>query len=136
MIDKFKNEYDFLSNFYPCKIVFDGYIFKNAGAAFQAQKDPSRIEEFTVLDPVQAKHLGKKVNLRKDWDQIKLQVMESVVRAKFNQNKYLAEKLLATGDEELIEVNHWHDHFWGICGGKGKNHLGKILMMIRDEIRS
>jgi predicted NAD-dependent protein-ADP-ribosyltransferase YbiA (DUF1768 family) len=61
--------------------------------------------------------------------------MTMVVRAKFTQNRILADKLIATGDTELIEGNNWRDYFWGMCNGKGKNNLGKILMKVREELR-
>ncbi len=61
--------------------------------------------------------------------------MLEVVRAKFRVN-VLAEKLLATGDDELVEHNTWDDSFWGTCNGEGENHLGKILMKVRQELRN
>ena len=51
------------------------------------------------------------------------------------QNPELGNKLLETGNQELVEGNTWGDIFWGVCNGKGQNWLGKILMMVRDEIR-
>ena len=63
----------------------------------------------------------------------KLGITEDVIRQKFN-NPELKEKLIATGDAELIEGNPWGDTFWGVCEGKGENHLGKILMKIRSEL--
>ena len=62
--------------------------------------------------------------------------MYDVCKAKFTQNPELAEKLLATGEQELVEGNNWNDTFWGMCRGKGKNMLGNILMKIREELAS
>jgi len=135
MIDRFDEEYSFLSNFYPCKVIYKGHTFLSSEAAYQAQKDLSRTEEFINLGAKDSKHLGKKVNIRPDWEEVKLPIMEEIVRAKFEQNKDLAEKLIATGDEELIEGNYWHDCFWGVCNGQGENHLGQILMQIRGELK-
>jgi len=56
------------------------------------------------------------------------------VRAKFEQNPDLAAKLIATGDEELVEGNTWGDTYWGVCRGVGQNKLGKILMNVRQEL--
>jgi len=134
MIDKFDEEYSFLSNYYPCKVVYNGYTFLSSEAAYQSQKDPSRVEEFINLEADDSKHLARKVNIRPDWEEVKLPIMEEIVRAKFEQNKDLAEKLIATGDEELVEGNYWRDCFWGVCNGQGENHLGKILMQIRAEL--
>ena len=62
--------------------------------------------------------------------------MEEIVRAKFYQNPQLAEKLIATADRKIVEGNTWHDTFWGVdaATGKGENHLGVILMKIREEL--
>ena len=77
--------------------------------------------------------MGEKCSLRDDWEDIKLYVMYRIVRRKFLENHDLAEKLIKT--EGLIEEgNHWGDQFWGVCRGKGENHLGKILMQVRAEI--
>jgi predicted NAD-dependent protein-ADP-ribosyltransferase YbiA (DUF1768 family) len=48
----------------------------------------------------------------------------------------IRERLLSTGDEDIIEVNTWGDVFWGVCGNRGENYLGKLLMRIRSNIRS
>ena len=134
-IDKFRGEYGFLSNFYEVEVEYDGYTYRNSESAFQAQKDVSRREEFTNLTATKSKWLGKRVNLRKDWESVKLGIMEEIVRNKFSQNPELKQKLIDTGDRLLIEGNDWRDTFWGICNGKGQNHLGKILMKIREELK-
>ena len=81
--------------------------------------------------------MGRQVTLRTDWEQVKVSIMEKIVRAKFVQNPYLMKKLLDTGELLLIEGNTWKDTFWGvdINNGEGKNHLGKILMNVREELR-
>lgn len=63
--------------------------------------------------------------------------MSGLVRQKFN-HRYpeLRTKLLSTGDLEIIEGNHWGDTFWGVCNGTGENHLGRILMQVREDLRS
>ena len=139
MINSFRDEYFFLSNFYPVEIKLDGIVYPNAEAAFQAQKtlDVEERRKFSMLkNPVQAKRLGRKVKLRDDWEEVKLDIMTEVVAQKFLQHPHLIEMLLQTGDEELIEGNKWGDRFWGVCKGKGENHLGKILMKIRDAYKS
>lgn len=136
MIDRFSGRYFFLSNFYPSDVEYGGFVYKNNEAAFQAQKDPSRQLEFASLNPSEAKKLGRRVTLRKDWEDVKVEIMKNIVREKFNQNPHLQEKLLATGDEMLIEGNTWNDCCWGVCNGRGKNLLGKILMNIRKELKT
>lgn len=61
--------------------------------------------------------------------------MYLVVKSKFEQNSDLKDKLIATGDEYLEEGNTWNDTYWGVCRGKGKNILGKILMRVREELK-
>ena len=62
--------------------------------------------------------------------------MEECVRFKFTHHTELRDALLATADVELIEGNTWGDRIWGVYQGEGENHLGKILMKIRSELRA
>lgn len=143
MIDKFEGKYAFLSNFYPSPIEvwIDEEVHLTAPTAehvFQYLKTPSEEEGIDILmaqTPGQAKRLGQKCLLRKDWEEVKDHAMLSVLRAKF-ANPELKEKLIATGDVELVEGNHWNDTYWGVCNGIGKNMLGKLLMQVREEIKN
>lgn len=137
VIRQFRGDFFFLSNFYNCPVTYKQLTYTNNEAAFQAQKcvnDAERIQ-FTKLSPSEAKRLGRRVSLRRDWEDVKVSIMEEVVRAKFAQNAELADKLLATGDAHLEEGNTWGDKVWGTVNGVGANQLGIILMKIRDEIR-
>lgn len=137
VIDKFDGEFAFLSNFYPAKIIMDGMTFQNSEAAYQAQKCLNTMDKFQFceLGPREAKKLGRKVQLRPDWEQIKDSVMERVLGLKFHQNIQLGNLLIATGDATLIEGNHWRDTYWGVCDGAGLNRLGELLMQVRTELR-
>ena len=143
MIDSFDKEYAFLSNFYDRKFIWKNFIVTTAEHAFQLEKtvDPYwRQEVVRAATPGQAKRLGRKVTLRTDWESVKQRMMEEIVRAKFTQHADLAAKLVATGNEQLIEGNSWHDNIWGNCkcdrciNITGKNLLGQILMKIRAEL--
>lgn len=141
MIDSFRGQYAFLSNMYNCKITYNGLTFLSSEAAFHAQKCPERASEFTNLDPSAAKKLGRSVELRSDWEDIKVQIMTEIVEQKFLQHNKLKEKLVATGDAELIEGNWWYDTFWGVCTNRkydhvGENNLGKILMKLREKFKN
>lgn len=140
VIDCFREEYDFLSNFYPAGFEYGGLYYMNSEAAFQAQKCLTEEEkqQFSYLPPNKAKRLGRQVKLRPDWEDVKVSLMEEIVRAKFSQNQDIRERLLKTGNIALIEGNTWGDTCWGvdIRTGKGENCLGKILMKIRDELRA
>lgn len=138
-IDYFREEYEFLSNFYPTKVMFDGITYYNSEAAYQAQKclHPEDRLQFALLASDQAKRLGQKVERRSDWDDVKCGIMEQIVYAKFTQNPTLAQALLDTGEKPLKEGNYWKDLYWGVDlkSGEGENHLGKILMDLRDNFR-
>ena len=135
---EFRGAYDFLSNFYPAEIELDGIVFSTGEAAFQAQKtlDLEERKAFAGLPPGKAKYAGRRLALRSDWEVVKLGIMERIVRAKFAQHPDLAGRLVATGTLPLMEGNAWHDVYWGVDvnTGKGENHLGKILMKVRDEL--
>lgn len=135
VIDRFDGKYFFLSNFYEAPVEYMGYEFQSNEAAFQGAKCPSRIEEFIGLPPNKAKRLGRKVELRQDWEAVKDSVMYEICLNKFTRYTDLKDKLLATGEAELIEGNYWHDYYWGVCEGKGLNKLGNILMKIRSELK-
>lgn len=93
-------------------------------------KCPSRANEFYLLDPSEAKRLGRRVKLREDWEEVKELVMYEICYHKFSQNPDIRKMLLDTGDAELIEGNTWGDKI-----GVGENRLGKILMRIRNELK-
>lgn len=131
----FFGQYRFLSNFYEAPIQYEGIQYRNNEAAFQAQKCPERAAEFANLTPSEAKHLGRHVELRHDWENIKDNIMFGVVKAKFSQNANLKQKLLATGNSRLFEENNWGDTCWGTVNGKGENRLGLILEDVRDLLR-
>lgn len=137
MINAFMDEYRWLSNFWFVPVELDGVSYSSVEHAYQAAKTldlEARERIRAAKDPGAAKRLGKGVVLRADWQQVRVQVMRDLVRQKFQQ-PYLAQKLLDTGDQELVEGNWWGDTFWGVCKGKGENHLGKILMDTRQELR-
>lgn len=138
-----KNNY--LSNFYPCNVEFDGVVYKSSEAAWQAQKtlDLEQRKKFCNCSASEAKKLGRRVKLRSDWEDIKYKLMVDVCYAKFSQNKELEDKLKSTGTELLIEnTTGWHDNIWGNCECSkctnkiGKNLLGKALMLVRFKLSS
>lgn len=138
-IDQFKGDYRFLSNFFPSSIeMYDGVRYPTSEHAFQAHKTHSMEERRHIasLDtPGKAKRAGRRVTLRDDWEVIKISIMEGVLFQKFSMHLDLRQKLIDTGDAELIEGNTWGDTFWGVCRGKGENHLGKLLMKIRQALK-
>jgi len=135
MIDSLKGTY--LSNFYEVPIRYEGLTYRNAESAFQAQKCDSGKDHqaFVNLSGAEAKAKGKQVKMRDDWNEVRLKIMWDVLQAKFAQHPDLVAKLIATEDEEIQEGNTWNDKFWGVCDGEGMNHLGIMLMAIREEAK-
>lgn len=140
VIQAFRGEYYFLSNFAPCRIQFENGNYTSVEAAFQAAKcaDPAARKAFEDMSPGEARAAGRHVRLRSDWEQVKERVMLMLLRIKFKDPELLG-KLLGTGEAVLVEGNLWHDNFWGSCtcgrcqGRKGKNRLGGLLMQVRGE---
>ena len=144
-IDSFTGKYDFLSNFSK-SVIYDtkGIEYPTVEHYFQAMKTfntQKRQEIATAPTPGKAKRLGRHVFLRPDWNDVKIEVMREALEQKFSKPN-LREKLLATGDAELIEGNWWHDNFYGDCRCEkcrniiGENNLGKLLMEIREKIKN
>lgn len=137
-IKSFTKEYSFLSNFYGCFINYMGLRFPSVEHAFQAAKslDPDIRWQFQYCRSAgEAKQRGKMVELRPDWEEVKVQVMTDLIRNKF-QCPELKQKLLDTGYAHIEEGNNHGDKFWGTVKGQGQNELGKILMKVRDELRN
>lgn len=134
-IDSFSGGYAYLSNFHPCVVVHQGLQYPSAEHAYQAAKvarkdrGPFRDQALTAG---QAKRLGQRVACRGDWDEARLWVMREVVLDKFTRHSQLGLMLAFTVDSDLVEGNNWGDEFWGRVGGRGLNHLGRILEEVRE----
>lgn len=135
VIAGFKGNYRWLSNFERCDILYKGILYPSAESAYQAQKtlDIKARHIFSKLDAREAKTLGKIINIRPDWDNVKLELMYEICEIKFNLPQFKP-RLIDTGEMKIIESNYWGDTFWGECDGVGENHLGKIIMQVRDKI--
>lgn len=152
-IASFSGEYRFLSNFWLSPVRWGDELtptstFCCVEVPYQAAKTLVPAERTTMLSvtkPSQAKRWGRTLTFRPDWDQVKINIMLDLVFSKFIQSPELLSLLLATGERELIEGNHWGDLFWGkanrddqrkgIKAGEGCNVLGKILMHVRSCMR-
>jgi hypothetical protein len=129
-INEFQRRYRFLSNFW---IEPDGTCVESE---YQATKSDPPTTRILRLSPGQAKYEGRRLLLRPDWDQVKIPIMKELVKKKFIDHELLRSWLLETSDAELIEGNSWGDIFWGVDTRRGGlNHLGKILMEVRNELQ-
>lgn len=131
------DKHGFCSNFYRSPIKVDGKMYPTVEHLYQASKtlDPYEHEKVRNLPtPRETKVAGYHITLRRDWDNIKVDIMLKGLRAKFTQHPDLREKLLSTGDAILHE-NAPRDMYWGYAMGKGLDMLGKLLMQVREELR-
>lgn len=143
------DEARFLSNFYPHRkggglyphpvsVIYNGLEFDCVENAYQAAKslDKSIQIEIQAMTPnISKKYWDEREGIRADWKEVRLGIMTDLVAQKFYNSKPLQEMLLATGDTILEEGNDWDDVYWGICNEIGENHLGRILMQIRSDLR-
>lgn len=133
-IGPFKNEWKFLSNFYP----EPKRLFLSNEHFYQAEKTTNKRDRALIMScktAGEAKRLGADLELRHDWLEVRRSVMLSGLRNKFILDHTLGNMLLATGEEHIEEINTWGDQYWGTCNGFGENHLGQLLMEVRSELR-
>lgn len=133
----FFGPYRFLSNYHLVPIEIGGVVYPSTEHAYMAQKtlDPEIRRHIASLAlPADARKYGQTIALRADWGSFKTVAMLSALVKKF-EDPALRAALLATGDRYLEETNDWGDRFWGVSGGVGKNMLGKLLMLVRDQLR-
>jgi len=152
VIGPFVGEHHFLSNFHPSPFVYDGKVWPTVEHFYQASKTtiPELQERIRLVStPALAKKLGGYKTyqgepvLRPDWPSYKQRVMKIAINAKFDQNPDLADKLFKTYGSDLVEINGWHDNFWGRCICEkcqsarkvvGQNWLGYFLKEKREQL--
>jgi ribA/ribD-fused uncharacterized protein len=146
IIKEFQGEYRWLSNFWYFTIHPNDPLYKDERITtvehlYQAEKAVHKFERQRILfapTPGMAKKLARNIQIRDDWEDVKVGIMLKHLRTKFYLDPTMKQKLLATGDAVLEEGNRWHDTFWGIDldKGIGNNILGKLIMKVRKEIRA
>lgn len=160
MINHFRGEYGFLSNMYNAPIIYEGIKWENTETAFMWEKcrlceveikEEDKAEKFweigdivpwtqfcMLMPPNIVKKKSREVELRPDWNEIKLKIMYDVLVLKFTSEPF-REKLLATGDQNIVEGNYWNDKFWGVdlkeTPNEGENWLGRLIMDIRNKLQ-
>lgn len=170
-ITAFTGRWRFLSNFYRSEFraVIDlgdqslSIRVPTLEHAYQASKATTLAIARRIIDEagsaLEARRMGRRLVLRPDWDQVRVPTMRALVQMKFAE-VYLAERLLATGERELVEGNPWKDTFWGAVPSVkptqaasqlnpgeqvydtpsavyiGQNWLGRILMERRSALRA
>lgn len=133
--------YGCFSNFSRHGFELDGKQWPTSEHYFQAQKFAgTEFEEKVRLaeKPSIAAQIGRdrSLPLRKDWEQVKDNIMRKAVFKKVQTHDIIKKALLSTGHDEIIEDSPV-DYYWGRGkDGTGKNMLGKILVEIRNTIRT
>ena len=137
-------EHDFyvFSNFSSFKLLWKGYDWMTSEHAYHSEKFTDHPDLVEQLKQTRSAHDAFKfANANRDkypsnWDDTKLGVMKKILHAKVLQHPYVKKKLLDSGDKTLIE-DSWRDTYWGWGSEKnGENHLGKLWMEVRDEVRA
>ncbi len=131
---------NWFSNMIPFEspFVHEGISYPAVENFYQAMKtlDISSRQAIALMEPRKSKAAGRKLEVRPDWSEIKLKVMETGLRHKFQLGTKWGKQLLET-EGEIVEHNNWGDKFFGVDieSGKGFNHLGKLLMKIREDLK-
>lgn len=141
MIDNFHgHEYRWLSNFWPATVrvhipELGQVTFPSVENAYQALKCrwARDVPYFQTCTAGQAKRRGHQVELNPHHRALRLFIMEDLLSQKFSTEP-LRSMLMATHPQELVEGNTWGDTYWGVCRGQGQNHLGLLLMKVRQQL--
>lgn len=143
MINEFKKEYSWLSNFEAVKIMFDGIEYSSVEHAYMSAKceDPewkkfcSDVNNTAGEVKKQSRHAS--VKLVENWDTKKFEVMRTCLEQKYNQEPFKS-RLINTGNQNLVEGNYHQDTIWGVdlkyTPNIGENHLGRMIMDIRQKL--
>jgi ribA/ribD-fused uncharacterized protein len=140
MIRQFEKQYSWLSNFTPCAIVLDGLTFSSVEHAYMSAKSEDMEWKLTCTDasikPSKIKKMSRTIALPENWNSKRIEVMRECLNQKFRQEPFKT-LLLETGDLYIQEGNYWGDKFWGVdmVSREGENHLGKLIMEIREELK-
>jgi ribA/ribD-fused uncharacterized protein len=133
-------EYRFycFSNFSSFAVEWKNVIWMTSEHAYQAEKFTDK-EIIKEIKEARSAHDSKKIaqkyqnKVRSDWENVKLCVMEEIIRAKLKQHPFIQKRLKQSEEREIIEDSH-KDSFWGWGPNKdGENHLGRIWMKLRDD---
>lgn len=133
----FYGEFEFLSNFFPYPVLTQGGILPSSEHAYMIEKDSDPAYKKKIREaktPGRAKRIGNTANLPADWDEVRrFPAMHGALKCKF-VDREMATRIIRTGYRYLEETNNHGDTFWGRYQGRGKNHLGRQLMVIRQML--
>jgi len=137
----YEREFYVFSNFSSFQVEWKGRLWQTSEHAYQASHffdtAPELVEEIFRTKSAHEAFKIAKANANKapkNWEEIKVSIMEDIVRNKLQQNPYVMHKLMQTGDKLIVEDSPKDDCWgWGL-NKDGRNELGKIWMKLREEI--
>lgn len=143
VIGFYPREFYPFDNFSSFKVEWNGYLFSSVEEAYQAasfmgsdEELVEKIKKSHFADEAQRIAYANRDKRREDWDDVKVSIMEELLRLKIEQNPYVKKKLLQTGDYMIVEDSP-KDDFWGWGPNRnGQNNLGKLWMKLREELKN
>ena len=139
----YEREFYMFSNFSSFQVKWRGKLWLTSEHAYQAahffDTDSELANQIQMMESAHLAFKTAKSNsfkVVKNWENIKIGIMEDICRHKLQQHEYIQEKLLATLDYLIVEDSPV-DSCWGWGPDrKGRNELGKVWMRLRDELRN
>ena len=143
VIGFYPREFYPFDNFSSFKVEWNGYLFSSVEEAYQAasfmgsdEELVEKIKKSHSADEAQRIAYANRDKRREDWDDVKISIMEELLRLKIEQNPYVKKKLLQTEDYMIVEDSP-KDDFWGWGPNRnGQNNLGKLWMKLREELKN
>lgn len=143
VIGFYPREFYPFDNFSSFKVEWNGYLFSSVEEAYQAasfmgsdEELVEKIKKSHFADEAQRIAYANRDKRREDWDDVKISIMEELLRLKIEQNPYVKKKLLQTEDYMIVEDSP-KDDFWGWGPNRnGQNNLGKLWMKLREGLKN
>ena len=143
VIGFYPREFYPFDNFSSFKVEWNGYLFSSVEEAYQAasfmgsdEELVEKIKKSHSADEAQRIAYANRDKRREDWDDVKISIMEELLRLKIEQNPYVKKKLLQTEDYMIVEDSP-KDDLWGWGPNRnGQNNLGKLWMKLREELKN
>lgn len=139
----YPREFYTCDNFSSFQVEYCGMVWPTNEHLYQAShffdSDPYLVEQIRNARSAHDAYKIAKANAHlapENWDDMKVDIMYEFCRLKLEQHSYVRQKLLETGDLEIVEDSP-KDDFWGWGQNRdGRNELGKIWMRLREELRT
>lgn len=139
-ITDFRAQYEFLSNNFISPVFYEGILYPSVTHAFHAARSNDITTRKAIVNAENFEsvlRIATRIEDHESWPNVKLQIMEKLIRDKFRRSSELLKKLQATGNREIVNTYYEETKsnlFWGSVDSKGQNHIGRILMTIRKDI--